>query len=76
MADEPWKNRTLTPGQVEQHLRRLGCTKAGKRGHRVEYWKPPVGPVFSVRIFQTTTSDIEGIAEQIEKWVAENQRRN
>jgi hypothetical protein len=75
MVDEPWKDKLLTAGQVEQELRRLGCSRVGKEG-RLEFWKPPAGPVFAIRLHQTTAVDLEGIANEIKRWVAENQRKN
>ena len=76
MADKPWKGKLLTPGQVAQRLISLGCTRVGKRGKKVEYWKPPSGPVFSIRLDDCDDLQIEGIAEQIERWVKESQKKD
>jgi len=76
MADEPWKGRLLTPGQISQRLRSLGCIKVSSRGPKVEYWKPPVGPIFSIRLDECDDIQIQGIVEQIERWVKENQKKD
>lgn len=72
MADTPWRGRLLTPGQIAQRLRSIGCVKVGNRGSRVEYWKPPKGPTFSIRLDDCDDVQMEGMVEKIQQWVEEN----
>lgn len=74
MAESPWQGK-ITPGLFAQKLEQLGCSKVGIVNPGNESWQHPDGPVFTVSLEDCDDKQLEAIAEQIEIWVNEKNRK-
>ena len=75
MVDRPWKGRQPTPGQIAQRLMSIGCRRTQKISSRVQGWKPPIGPEFTIILDDCSDEQIEGIVKQVKKWANENDKK-
>jgi hypothetical protein len=75
MADRPWRGRRLSPGQVEQRLESLRCTKLEERLPHAQLWRAPTGKAFWISLEECDAEYLEGIVDQIERWVDEDREK-
>ena len=73
MLDWPWRRRKLSPGHVEQMLRRKGCTKLRELEPDIAVWAAPTGRRFTISTGEIHSEQLERIIAEIEGWV-ENSR--
>jgi hypothetical protein len=72
MADRPWTGRLLTPGQVAQRPEGLHCSKFEERLPNAQLWRAPGGKVFWISLDECDAEYLEGIVDQIKRWVDED----
>lgn len=69
MAEGPWSGRKLTPGQVQQRLRTIGCTFVEEHIPGAETWRAPTGRHFSISLELCDAEYLEGIVRSVQEWV-------
>lgn len=68
MPDAPWRDKTLSRGQVRQRLLALSCKEIKIVADDNAVWSAPTGHIFSISYANCDADFLEGIVAQLEKW--------
>ena len=73
MVDSLWNKKRLTKGQIIQRLESLHCAEIEKYTPTRALWSAPpgTGRNFSISYEDCSGEHLQGIVDQIERWVRE-----
>lgn len=74
MDKPPWDKKILKKGQIIQRLEHLHCKEIEQHTPTSAMWKTPTGHIFSISYENCAGEHLQGIVDQIEKWVEDSNK--